>query len=280
MTSSFNSSLLGAGLRSSHYPDWYEQKDIPILEVMSDNFMFCKGGPPLYHLQKILEQTRVVVHGIGLDVANAFSLNLEYCAALKEFYKKCNPLVVSDHLCFSATPSHNSFDLLPFPYHEDSLKFMIERIRTLQDVLDRQFCLENVSSYVSYKDSCFSEIEFLNLLCNETGCGVLFDINNLYVNSQNHKFDPVAEIEKLNSKHVKQYHLSGHSVMEIEEHQDSFLFDTHDTKVCDPVWKLFEQTVKKTGMLPVIIERDDDECSFEELLSEMNKARQIVAKIQ
>lgn len=276
MTSSDLSHCIGAGLRCPHYPEWYAQEHLPLFEIMSDNFMFHKGGPPLYHLQKFSERTQFVVHGIGLNVANAFSLDLNYCQTLKEFCKKHHPLVVSDHLCFSATPSHNSFDLLPFPYHEDSLKFMIERVKMIQDVLDRQFCLENVSSYVSYKDSCFSEIEFLNLLCQETGCGVLFDVNNLYVNSQNHGFDPVAEMEKLNPKHIKQYHLSGHSVMEVEETQDSFLFDTHDALICDPVWKLFAQAFKRTGLTPVIIERDDDECSFDELQAEMEKARQIV----
>lgn len=256
--------IFGAGLRAAHYSFWHELEELPVLEVMADNYMYLQGGPGLYHLDKIKEKTQVVVHGVGLNIASAFTIDRDYCFKLKKLCERLQPKVVSDHLCFSATPSHNSFDLLPFPLNEDTLKLIVQNINIVQDIIQREICLENISSYVSYKNNTYTEIEFLNALCEKTNCGILLDVNNIYVSAKNHNFNALAELKKVNPSYVKQYHLAGHSQM------DDFLFDTHDHLVCDEVWQLMKWSINKIGSRPVIIERDDDHAPFSEIIKEIN----------
>lgn len=260
----------GAGLRPVHYADWNNQEHLPILEVMADDHLFVQGGPSLHHMRHIAEKTTVVLHGIGMNIANAFMLNETYCQELKRLCDSLSPLVVSDHLCFTATPSHHSHDLLPFPYTKETLSLLTERVDRVQTILQRQFCLENLSAYVSFQNSEYSELEFLNELCQRTGCGVLLDVNNVFVSSQNQNTDPFREIEKIDPKHVQQFHIAGHSTFA------DFLFDTHDKPISPSVWELLHAAVKRIGPRPVIVERDDDACTFAELLAEIEFGNRMV----
>ncbi len=262
--------IFGAGLRAAHYSFWHQLSDLPILEIMADNYMMLEGGPALYHLDKIRERTHTVMHGVGLNIANAFSIDRNYCYNLKKLSDRLNPLVISDHLCFSASPTHNSFDLLPIPLNEETEKLVINNIHIVQDILQRPLCLENISSYVAYKNNDYTEIEFLNSLCKKTGCGILLDINNLYVSAVNHKFNALTELKKVNPSFVKQYHLAGHSTM------DDFLFDTHDNLVCSEVWSLMQSALNFIGKRPVIIERDDEQAPISEIINEINIGNSLI----
>jgi uncharacterized protein (UPF0276 family) len=261
--------IFGAGLRAAHYSFWHELKELPTLEIMADNYMYLNGGPGLYHMRRITERTQTVVHGVGLNLASAFGLNKDYCYLLKNLCDSIQPKVVSDHLCFSANPTHNSFDLLPIPFTSVTLNLLCENVNIIQDILKRQFSIENISSYISYNESTYSEIEFINEICKRTGCGVLLDVNNIYVSAFNHGYDHMKEIEKINPNYVNQYHIAGHSKM------DDYLFDTHDSLVCDPVWDLMKWALKNIGSRPVIIERDDDIAPFHEIIYEINYGNRI-----
>ncbi|WP_161597514.1 DUF692 domain-containing protein [Fluviispira multicolorata] len=260
----FPSGIFGAGLRAAHYSFWHEIPQLPPLEIMADNFMYLKGGPGLYHLHKIVERTKVVVHGVGMNIASANPLNKEYCNILKDFLNKINPEVVSDHLCFSASSTHNSFDLLPIPFNSVTLNLVCDKTNLIQDILGRQYSLENISSYVSFKENEYTEIEFLNEVCKRTGAGILLDVNNIYVSGFNHSFDPYIEIAKVKPEYVNQYHIAGHSIM------DDFLFDTHDKLACEEVWQIMNWALKNIGLRTAIIERDDDLAPFDELIYEIN----------
>jgi uncharacterized protein (UPF0276 family) len=256
--------IFGAGLRACHYEHWHATETLPVLEIIADNYMFLKGGPALYHLARIKERTTIVVHGVGLNIASAYDLDRDYCYALKDFCNFINPPVISDHLCFSASPSHNSFDLLPIPFTKETLNLVSKKINIVQDILKRQLTLENISSYVSYQENSYTEIEFLNELCKRTGCGILLDINNIFVSAFNHGYDPWHEIKKVNPHYVNQYHIAGHSQIE------DYLFDTHDKFACKEVWDLMHWALINIGKKPVIIERDDADVKFEDLIFEIN----------
>lgn len=256
--------IFGAGLRACHYEHWHATETLPVLEIIADNYMFLKGGPALYHLARIKERTTIVVHGVGLNIASAYDLDRDYCYALKDFCNFINPPVISDHLCFSASPSHNSFDLLPIPFTNETLNLVSKKINIVQDILKRQLTLENISSYVSYQENSYTEIEFLNELCKRTGCGILLDINNIFVSAFNHGYDPWHEIKKVNPHYVNQYHIAGHSQIE------DYLFDTHDKFASKEVWDLMHWALINIGKKPVIIERDDADVKFEDLIFEIN----------
>lgn len=264
------SKVFGAGLRAAHYSSWHEITDLPTLEIMADNYMFLKGGPGLYHMRRITERTQTVVHGVGLNLATAYGLDKEYCYLLKSLCDSIQPKVVSDHLCFSATPSHNSFDLLPIPFTPVTLNLLCENVNIIQDILKRQFSIENISSYISYKESTYTEIEFLNEICKRTGCGVLLDVNNIYVSAMNHGYKPFDEIKKINPTFVNQYHMAGHTKIE------DYLFDTHDSLVCEEVWDLMKWALKNIGDRPAIIERDDDTAPFSEIIYEINHGNSLI----
>ena len=241
--------------------------------------MLYDGGPGLYHAKSIVEKTKIVVHCVGTNVGSAEDVDVVYLSRLKKFCDEMNPLVVSDHLCFSKTKTHNSFDLLPLPYTQSTLNLLCEKVEKIQNFLGRQFSLENISSYISYQKNEYTEIEFLNELCRKTGCGILLDVNNIYVSGKNHGFNPLVELERVKPEYVQQYHISGHSLFEDEAlNGDTFLFDTHDKLICDEVWNLMNFAIEKIGIRPAIIERDDDDCPIEDLLSEWMKGNKVLCK--
>lgn len=259
----------GLGLRSAYYQQILEQSPpVDWFEVTSENFM-VQGGKALYYLGAIAERYPVVMHGVSLSIGGPHALDPDYLNQLKLLAERVRPAWISDHLCWSRGNAHQLHDLLPLPYTEESLYYVAGRVRQVQDVLQRPLVLENVSSYVRSAGDDFSEWEFLEALSRESGCELLLDVNNVYVSSRNHGFDPWTFIQGLPANKVRQLHLAGHS-----DYGD-YVIDTHDHPVSDPVWALYQRTLEYLGPVATLLERDDHLPPFEELLSELQKAREL-----
>lgn len=259
----------GVGLRSQHYPvitnewprmDWFE--------AISENYMDT-GGRPLHILEKVRHHYPVVLHGTSLSIGSTDPLNLNYLKRLKRLIRRIEPLLVSDHLCWSGVKGQALFDLLPLPFTGEALKHLVRRVSEVQDFLGREILLENVSAYVTYRHSAVPEWEFLSEISKRSGCGILLDINNLYVNSFNHGFDPYDYLAGIPGERVAQIHLAGHTDM------GKFLFDTHSSLVIDPVWRLYEKALELWGPISTLIEWDEDIPPYEKLAGEAGKARAI-----
>ncbi|MCU0117171.1 DUF692 domain-containing protein [Pseudomonas sp. B2M1-30] len=259
----------GLGLRSEYYQQILEQSPaVDWFEVVSENFM-VQGGKALYYLDAIAERYPLVMHGVSLSIGGPHALDPEYLNQLKRLAERIKPEWVSDHLCWSRGNAHQLHDLLPLPYTDESLAHVAARVRQVQDVLQRPLVLENVSSYVRAAGDDFTEWEFLAALTRETGCELLLDVNNVYVSSRNHGFDPWTFIQSLPARQVRQLHLAGHS-----DYGD-YVIDTHDQPVSDPVWRLYQRTLEHLGAVATLLERDDHFPPFEALLDELQKAREL-----
>lgn len=260
---------IGVGLRTQHFPvileswprmDWFE--------AITENFM-DSGGRPLAILEQVRAHYPVALHGTSLSIGSIDPLRPHYLKNYKTLVDRIDPFLVSDHLCWTSVDQEELHDLLPLPFTEESLKHVCERVQRVQDFLGRQIILENVSSYVTYKHSVMSEWEFLRELSNRSGCGILLDINNIYVNAFNHKFDALDYLKGIPGSKVRQFHLAGHTDM------GKFLFDTHTGHIIDPVWKLYEKALELYGPVSTLIEWDADIPNFEVLQQEAEKARGI-----
>jgi uncharacterized protein (UPF0276 family) len=259
----------GLGLRSAYYQQILEQSpDVDWFEVVSENFM-VQGGKALYYLDAIAERYPLVMHGVSLSIGGPHALDPDYLKQLKQLADRVKPAWVSDHLCWSRGNAHQLHDLLPLPYTAESLEYIAGRVAQVQDVLQRPLVLENVSSYVRAASDEFTEWEFLAALSRESGCELLLDVNNVYVSSRNHGFDPWAFIQGLPTEKVRQLHLAGHN-----DYGD-YVIDTHDHPVSDPVWALYQRTLEHIGPVATLLERDDHFPPFEELLAELHKAREL-----
>jgi hypothetical protein len=257
----------GLGLRSQYYSEILEQRPpVDWFEIVSENYL-VDGGKPLYYLDAIAEQYPLVMHGVSLSIGGPHPLDRDYLQRLKALADHVRPAWISDHLCWSRGSAHQLHDLLPLPYTEESLQHVAARVHQVQDLLQRPLVLENVSSYVRSADAEFSEWEFLAALSESTGCELLLDVNNVYVSARNHDFDPWTFIEALPRTRIRQLHLAGHS------DYGSYLIDTHDHPVCDPVWRLYERVLQHLGPVATLLERDDHFPPFAELLDELAKAR-------
>lgn len=262
----------GLGLRTDHFQDVLNDKpDIDWFEVVSENFM-VDGGKPKHFLHAIRELYPMVMHGVSLSIGSTDPLNLDYLRRLKVLTNELQPEWISDHLCWTGAHGTNSHDLLPLPYNEEALQHVCDRIDQVQTFLGRKILLENVSSYVSYKSSEMSEWQFFNEVARRSGCEILLDINNIYVSARNHNFDPQAYIDGIDKEKVKQFHLAGHS------DYGTYVIDTHDHPVCDPVWDLYQKALAKFGWISTMIERDDNIPPLAELLAEVNIARELAYK--
>ncbi|MFJ2538186.1 MULTISPECIES: DUF692 domain-containing protein [unclassified Pseudomonas] len=263
----------GLGLRSAYYQQILEQSpNVDWFEVVSENFM-VQGGKALYYLDAIAERYPLVMHGVSLSIGGPHALDVDYLKQLKQLAERVNPAWISDHLCWSRGNAHQLHDLLPLPYTEESLEYIAERVRHVQDVLQRPLVLENVSSYVRAASDDFTEWEFLAALSRQSGCELLLDVNNVYVSSRNHGFDPWTFIHSLPTDKVRQLHLAGHS-----DYGD-YVIDTHDQPVSDPVWALYQRTLEHFGPVATLLERDDHFPPFEELLDELQKARALGERV-
>lgn len=262
----------GLGLRTEHYRDFVEDKPrVDWLEVISENYM-VPGGKPLHYLDTIRRDHPMVMHGVSLSIGSSDSLNLDYLRDLKALADRIQPAWISDHLCWTGVDHHNLHDLLPMPYTEEALAHLVRRVSMVQDFLGRRLLLENVSSYVAFAGDEMTEWEFIGELVRRADCELLLDVNNVYVSSRNHGFDPHGFIDAIPRERVRQIHLAGH------EDNGSYVVDTHDHPVCDAVWALYRYTVGRLGAVPTMIERDDHIPPLAELLAELDVARRIQAE--
>jgi len=256
--------LWGIGLRPGHFPEYAELSVVPPVEIMTDNLLHHRGGPALYHTQRIVSRApQVFLHGIGLNIGGWDPLCSQYVSGLKELIDTFKPSVVSDHLCFTQAAGLQSYELLPLTRNQSTLEHVIRKTDDLQQRIGRQFCLENVSAYVSFAEDHFTEGDFLNEISRRTGCGILLDVNNVFVSARNFNLDPLAELNRYNLAAVQQIHIAGHS------EREDFLFDTHDAPVCSDVWSMLAHVLKSRPDIPVILENDHNETTLRTLLDEL-----------
>ena len=271
--SSFPRLGCGIGLRREHYG--YVLENWPALdwfEIISENFM-VPGGRPLYVLDRMRERYRVVMHGVSLSIGSTDPLNVDYLHELKKLAERVRPEWVSDHLCWTGVGGKNAHDLLPLPYTEETIEHVASRVRAVQDFLDRPIVLENVSSYLTYRESDLTEWDCLVEIARRAGCFILLDVNNVYVSSFNHRFDPLEYLRAIPVDRVVQFHLAGHT------DKGTHLLDTHDHPIIDPVWRLYAEAVRRFGPLSTLIERDDRIPEFSEVAAEAEEARRIQSEI-
>jgi uncharacterized protein (UPF0276 family) len=263
----------GLGLRTVYYQEILDT--LPLIdwfEIISEDYMHLSGNP-LYYLDKIREQYPIVMHGVSMSIGSVDPLNWDYLMQLKKLILHVKPKWVSDHCCWTGVHGINMHDLLPLPYTEEALLHLTERIKQVQDFLERPLVIENVSSYVDYVDSAMSEWEFLTALCESTGSLLLLDINNVYVSAFNHGFDAMDFINGIPTKYVQQFHLAGHT------NKGSHIIDTHDEPIIEPVWSLFQEALQRFGKISTLIERDDRFPPLAELLSECDRAKQLMPEM-
>ncbi|MCB1181617.1 MAG: DUF692 domain-containing protein [Chlamydiia bacterium] len=258
---------IGIGLRPAHYQEIFETNpSIDWFEIISENFM-VEGGKPLENLDRILERYPVVQHGVNLAIGSPDPLDFDYLKKLKALTRRTKTPWFSDHLCWGRLPGAHYHDLLPLPYTQEVIHYVAERARIVQDYLEIPFALENLSSYVAYVDDQMPEWEFYRAIVEKADVYMMLDINNIYVSSRNHGFNPMEYIEHLPMEKVIQIHLAGHSDC------GDYILDTHDDYVCNAVWKLYAEVYPKTGGVSTLLEWDDNFISFEATWKEALKAK-------
>lgn len=263
----------GLGLRTDHYTTILDtHPKIDWFEIISENFLI-PGGKPFYYLDKIRERYPIVMHGVSLSIGSTDPLNKDYLQQLKNLSNRINPHWISDHLCWTGVQGHNMHDLLPLPYTEETVNHLVPRIQQVQDFLGKQILLENVSSYVTFKGSTFTEWDFLSAVAKEADCKILLDINNIYVSAFNHGFDPLEYLQGIPVDRVQQFHLAGHS------NHETHIIDTHDAPIVDPVFDLYEAALKRFGKIATMIERDDNIPPLPELLNELERVKNIYNRV-
>ncbi|MHB8380868.1 MAG: MNIO family bufferin maturase [Candidatus Binataceae bacterium] len=264
----------GIGLRRPHYAyilarhpaiDWFE--------IVSENFMVA-GGRPLEVLDAVRAHYPVVMHGVSMSIGSTDALDLEYLRRLRALGRRAAPAWVSDHLCWSGVGGRSLHDLLPLPHTEEAVRHVAARIRRVQEILGRHILIENVSSYLAFRGSTMSEWEFVRAVAEEADCGILLDINNIFVNSFNHRFSAEEYIDAIPRERVVQFHLAGHS-----DHGD-YLLDSHDHPVCDGVWSLYAHAVRRFGAVSTLIEWDGNIPAFSVLAAAAERARRIHESVQ
>ncbi|MEO6773122.1 MAG: DUF692 domain-containing protein [Kofleriaceae bacterium] len=264
----------GLGLRPPHYQDVLGgDPHVDWFEVISENFMVA-GGNPRRVLRDVRARWPVVLHGVSLSIGSVDPIDDDYLARLAALVDEVEPAIVSDHLCWSRFGGHSAHDLWPLPYTEEVLAHVVARVAHVQDRLGRRILLENPSSYVTFAASDMSEPEFLAELACRADCGILLDVNNVYVSSTNHAWDPHAYLAAIPIERVGQIHLAGHT-----DH-GTHLLDSHDQPVCAAVWDLYGEAVARFGDVATMIERDDNFPPFDELVGELDHARSIAGPAQ
>jgi uncharacterized protein len=264
---------VGVGLRIPHYeaifaPDGGGAAGVDWFEIISDNFI-VEGGLPMWNLGRALDRFPLVQHGVAMSIGGTDPLDWDYLRKLKALLQRTRSPWVSDHLCWGGAGGVHLHDLLPLPYTAAVVKHVAERARAVQDFLGVRLALENVSSYLTYKSSEMTEWEFVTAVAEEADCGILLDVNNIYVSSYNHAFDPNAYVDGVPHQRVVQIHLAGHT------NKGKYILDTHSDHVIDPVWDLYRRALRRTGPVSTLIEWDDDIPPFETLVAEADKARAI-----
>ncbi len=269
--------VLGSGLDSGLDSGLEANRDrirpITWFEAISENYMGLSssaelnGGRPLAILESIRRNFPIVLHGVSMSIGSTDELNIPYLQKLKLLIERIEPAWVSDHLCWTGVNGENLHDLLPLPLTYEALNWVAERIDRVQNILKRQLVIENVSSYLSFSHSEMTESAFLAALTRKTDCRLLLDINNVYVSSTNHGFDPRQFLSEIPRECVAQIHLAGHSRLK-RELGPPLLIDTHDGPVCTAVWQLFREAISRLGRLPTLIEWDEQIPEFDILRAE------------
>lgn len=263
----------GLGLRKPHYADFLTgAARVDFVEVISENFMI-DGGKPRDILRRVRANYPVALHGVSLSVGSADGVDPDYLNRLRALVDEIEPYVVSDHLCWTRIGGFNSHDLLPVPYTEEALKVVCDNVDKTQCALGRSMLLENPSSYVSWPGADLTEWEFLNEVSRRSGCGLLLDVNNVFVSGCNHGFDPLTYLDAVPADRVRQIHLAGHS------EGRSLKVDTHDAAIIQPVWDLYRRAIERCGPVATMIERDDNIPPLDDLLQELSVAREISATV-
>lgn len=263
----------GLGLRPIYYPDLLEGNSrVDWLEIISENYMI-PGGRPLAVLEQIRADYPIVMHGVSMSLASCDPLDFDYLSELKALADRIEPAWVSDHLAWTGVHGVNLHDLLPIPYTQEALIHIVDRIKRVQDILGRRLVVENASTYVTFDESEIDEWEFVREMAERADCLLLLDVNNVFVSGFNHGFDAARFIDSIPVERVAQLHLAGHTSYETHK------IDTHDQPVCEEVWGLYEQARRRFGDVSVMIERDDNFPPFSELLAEVERMRDIAARV-
>jgi uncharacterized protein (UPF0276 family) len=259
----------GLSLRGEHFAEILAgEPAVEAFEARTETYL-VPGGKPLHDLMRVRERYPVTLHGVALNIGSTAPLDLEYLAQVQALASHLEPAWVSDHLAWTGVSGKNLHELLPLPFTEEALTHVVSRVRTVQDILRRRLVLENVSSYVTFRDSRMAEWEFLRAVAEESDCLILLDVNGVYVNSVNHDFDAHDFLNGLPVERVQQMHLAGH-----ERHAD-YLIDTHDQPVSEDVWTLYAAALKRFGRVTTTIERDANLPPLAVLESELFAARDV-----
>jgi uncharacterized protein len=259
---------VGVGLRAPHYRELLARdRCVDWLEAHSENY-FGEGGYDLHVLTRLRERYPISLHGVGLGLGSASGFSAEHLDQLAGLVRRIEPCLVSEHLCWGATDGQVFNDLLPLPLTRAALDLIAGRVARMQDVLQRRVLIENVSSYLRFAGDDYDEAAFLNELASRTGCGILLDVNNFYVNQCNLGVDAAAQIEAIDPAHVAEIHLAGHQVTDLA------VIDHHGARVADAVWSLYEQALRRCGQVPTLIEWDTELPLLDVLIDEATRARQ------
>jgi uncharacterized protein (UPF0276 family) len=259
----------GVGLRRQHYSHVLETRPkVDWFEVISENFMVA-GGRALEVIEGVRANYPIAMHGVSMSIGSTDPLNRGYLRQLRDLARRFEPAWISDHLCWTGVGGHNLHDLIPLPYTEEAIRHVVARIRDVQDILERPILIENVSSYMAFADSTMPEWEFISSIADEADCGILLDINNIFVSAFNHRFDANEYIDAVPAERVVQYHLAGHS-----DH-GTYLLDTHDHPVREEVWTLYQRAARRFGAVSAIVEWDDNIPEFAELKNTADRSRTI-----
>jgi uncharacterized protein len=258
---------VGIGLRTVHYDHILAKKpEVDFFEILSENYLDT-GGRPLWVLDQVAERYPVVMHGVSMSIGSTDPLDFAYLRKLKDLADRTRARWVSDHLCWTGVSGRNTHDLLPMPLTETALAHVVERVRTVSDFLERPLMLENASTYAEFAASSMPEWEFFGRLMEKADCGMLLDVNNVYVSAFNHGFDPKRYLDAIDPARVAQYHLAGHT------NKGTHIIDTHNDHAIPEVWELYRHSVARTGNVSTLFEWDGDIPEFGVVHAEALKAR-------
>jgi hypothetical protein len=257
---------VGVGLRTVHFGHVLSKApEVDFFEALTENFLDT-GGRPRHILDRVSERYPVVLHGVSMSIGGTDPLDLGYLKKVKALAVRTNARWVSDHLCFTGVSGRNTHDLLPLPYNEETLRHVVSRVKQASEVLGQPLVLENPSSYLEFRSSTMSEAAFFARLLVDADCGMLLDVNNVYVSSVNHGFDPIIYLDALPADRVVQYHLAGHT------DKGTHLLDTHSAPMVKDVWKLYAHAIARTGPRATLYEWDEDIPDFATVHGEAKKA--------
>ena len=263
----------GVGLRAELYEDILAgEPGVDWFEAITENYL-DSAGRPRDVLERVRRDRPVALHGVSLSIGSTDPLDRRYLRRLRELVQHIEPSLVTDHLCWTGVGGRKLYDLLPLPYTEEALAHVVSRVSAVQDWLGCRILLENPSTYVAYRHSTLSEWDFLAAVAERADCGILLDVNNVYVSAHNQHFDPICYLEGVPRDRVAQFHLAGYTDM------GTYLFDTHSAPVSDAVWRLYEHAVRRFGPVSTLVEWDANIPPLERLCAEAARARDIAEKV-